>query len=123
MTTSYLTEKVLLFLLKITLISLFLDAESLIQTARQHILRTLAAGVGPDHSLMAFIPIDSIPQLPEHILELFIECMNDSHAYPHLLELALRLNSPSVVRQLSVGDLRREVGFWWFVGLESVVFW
>ncbi|KAI6177680.1 hypothetical protein M3Y97_00934600 [Aphelenchoides bicaudatus] len=84
------------------------DAESLVQSARQNVLRVLAAGVGPDHSLIAFIPVDSINELPEHILELFIECMSDPHAYPNLLELALRLNSPSIVRQLSVGDLRRE---------------
>lgn len=75
----------------------------------QRILRVLASGVGPDHSLLGFVPLDAINQLPEHILELFIDNLNDPNAYPQLLELALRLKSPTIVRQLNVGELKQEI--------------
>jgi hypothetical protein len=73
------------------------------------ICRILASGIGIDRSLLAFVPIESVGKLPEHILDLFIQSLVDSRDLTQLMELALKLNAPSIVRQLSTGDLRREV--------------
>lgn len=37
--------------------------------------------------------------------------MVDPRDLTQLMELALKLNAPTIVRQLSVGELRREVSF------------
>uniref|UniRef100_A0A7E4VG07 ANK_REP_REGION domain-containing protein n=1 Tax=Panagrellus redivivus TaxID=6233 RepID=A0A7E4VG07_PANRE len=80
------------------------DVEFTPQEASVVICQCLAVAMG-DHCLLSFITTDELDRLPEHIVELFMRSASSNEEYRQTLSLAVKLNVPSVIRNVRVANL------------------
>ncbi|KAI6240116.1 hypothetical protein M3Y99_00497400 [Aphelenchoides fujianensis] len=82
-------------------------SEKTVEEARTTICTILATGLG-DRSLLSFVSIDRLDQLPESILELLIQSTIDVDDFRRVLELAVKLDAPSIVSRLNIESAIRK---------------
>ena len=76
--------------------------------AERAICTLLATAIG-ERRLVSFITIAQLDRLAEHLLELFLASTIDVDDYRRILELAVKLDAPTIVQRLDVkATVRRE---------------
>lgn len=64
-----------------------------------------------DHSLLTFIPTDSLDLLPEYVLEILMRCSTSNTEYRQTANLAVKLNVSSVLSSLNTNALFNDEQF------------
>ncbi|KAI6215303.1 hypothetical protein M3Y94_00370000 [Aphelenchoides besseyi] len=81
--------------------------EKAIEEAQNSICTILTTGLG-DRPLLSFIAIERLEELPESILDLFIQSTIDVDDFRRILELAVKLDVPSIVHRLNIESAVRK---------------
>uniref|UniRef100_A0A158Q6U9 LSDAT_euk domain-containing protein n=1 Tax=Elaeophora elaphi TaxID=1147741 RepID=A0A158Q6U9_9BILA len=73
-----------------------LHGNELIEEAKENVIASLALGCG-DVALLAFILIEQVANLRDHLLKLCMQSVIDTNDIYRLLRLAIKLNIPSII--------------------------